>query len=278
MDPSAYLRRLGRGDLIGAPADLETLTALHSAHMERVAYETLEIWLDRPTTVDPLESAARIVGGRGGYCYHLNGAFGELLRTLGYEVRRHVGGIQPRDGEPEITGNHVVLTVHGLGDSGWLVDMGMGDGPHRPLPLVEGVYEQGPFTYGLRPSEIAPGGWRFDHDPSGSFPGMDFGPAEADMTAFIDMHEYLSTSPESGFVKHAAVVGRVDSAGVDVLRGLSLTRIGLGRRSTTLETADDYFAALADVFWLTLDDVTTQERERLWARLVRAHERWLAAT
>ena len=67
MDTAGYLRRLG---LVQAPPSAAALRALHAAHVERVAYETLQIWLDRPTTVDPLESAARVIGGRGGYCYH----------------------------------------------------------------------------------------------------------------------------------------------------------------------------------------------------------------
>ena len=123
---------------------------------ERVAYETLQIWLDRPTTVDPLESAARVVGGRGGYCYHLNGAFSALATALGYQVTRHVGGVQLRGGEPGVTANHLVLTVRGLPEEAnpggaWLVDVGLGDALHEPLPLVAGSYEQGPFRYGLRP-------------------------------------------------------------------------------------------------------------------------------
>ena len=45
-----------------------------SAHLERVPYETLDIVLGKPPGIDPLASARRILGGRGGYCYHLNGA------------------------------------------------------------------------------------------------------------------------------------------------------------------------------------------------------------
>ena len=46
----------------------------------------------------------------------------------------------------------------------WLVDLGMGDGLHEPLPLAVGAFRQGPFAYGLRPSDAEPGGWRFDHE------------------------------------------------------------------------------------------------------------------
>ncbi|MFC4011404.1 arylamine N-acetyltransferase [Nonomuraea purpurea] len=280
MNSAAYLRRLGLPHLLDAPATAENLRALHVAQVERVSYEALNIWLGRPTTVDPLESAERIIGGRGGYCYHLNGAFSALATALGYDVTRHVGGVQTRDVEPGITANHLVLTARGLPSDDnpggeWLVDLGLGDALHEPLPLVAGTYEQGPFTYGLRPSEVAPGGWRFEHDPAGSFIGMDFGQEPTDMSAFTDMHQHLTTSPTSGFVR-VAVVQRRDAYGVDSLRGLRLSRIGHGADSVTLSTERDYYAALADIFLLPLDDVSAEEKEKLWRRLHDAHEAWLA--
>ncbi|MFG2073860.1 arylamine N-acetyltransferase family protein [Nonomuraea maritima] len=281
VNTAAYLARLGLPESPQAPPSAESLRALHTAHVENVAYEVLEIWLGRATTVDPVESAARVCLGRGGYCYHLNGAFSELLTALGYDVTRHVSGVQPHGGEPEITGNHLALTVRGLPSAdnpggAWLVDVGLGDALHEPLPLVAGTYRQGPFTYALLPSEIVPGGWRFDHDPRGSFAGMDFGTEPAEMTAFLDMHEHLSTSPTSGFVR-VATVQRRDAYGVDILRGLLLTRLGAERRYVTLTSALDYYAALADIFRLPLDDVSADEKEKLWLKVSAAHEGWLAA-
>ncbi|WP_043627118.1 arylamine N-acetyltransferase family protein [Nonomuraea candida] len=280
MNTAGYLRRLGLASLLDAPAGSGALRALHVAHVERVAYEALEIWLGRPTTVDPLESAERVIRGRGGYCYHLNGAFSQLLIALGYRVTRHVGGVQKRGGEPGVSGNHLVLTVRGLPSEAnpggeWLVDVGLGDALHEPLPLVAGVYRQGPFAYVLRPSEVAPGGWRLDHDRTGSFEGMDFGPDPVEMSAFTEMHHQLTTSPESGFVRTAAVHRR-DAYGVDSLRGLHLTRLGNGAHTVTLGTARDYYAALADVFLLPLDDVSGAEKDRLWRKVHESHEAWLA--
>jgi arylamine N-acetyltransferase len=279
-DISGYLRRLGIKDLSGPPT-VGSLRRLQVAHVERVPYECLEIALGRPTTVDPLESARRIIGGRGGYCFHLNGAFSLLLRHLGYQVTRHVGGVQgTSEGSAGADGNHLVLTVSGLPseecpDGVWFVDAGLGDALHEPLPLVEGDYRQGPFTYGLRPSEAEPGGWRFDHDPRGSFFGMDFRAEAAEMSAFEAMHTHLSTSPDSGFVR-ITTAQRRDASGVDALRGLVLSRVGSNERTVTLETPDDYFEALADVFGLTLAEVNAAERAGLWDRLWSSHERWVA--
>jgi N-hydroxyarylamine O-acetyltransferase len=274
VDVPGYLRRLGLDET--APS-ADALRALHEAHARRVPYECLEIWLGRPTTVDPAESARRILRGRGGYCFHLNGAFSLLLRALGYRVTRHVGGVQGTAGDPaEATANHLVLTVRGLPspaapDGNWLVDLGMGDGIFGPLPLVPGEYQQGPFRYRLRPSESEPGGWHFDHDPRGSFVGMDFRAQPTRMAAFADQHRRLTTDPGSGFVR-VATVARRDETGVDLLRGLVLARVGEATSRTVLTDRGDYFTALADVFGLTLDDVTPAERAALWHRLTVAHE------
>ncbi|MEU4240392.1 arylamine N-acetyltransferase [Actinoplanes sp. NPDC026619] len=275
IDFSGYLRRLGVGR---ERPSVDGLKALHRAHAERVPYECLEIWLGRATTVEPGDSIGRILHGRGGYCFHLNGAFSELLRELGYAVTRHYGGVQGNAGlTAGATGNHLVLTVSGLPSDEapggeWLVDLGMGDGIYEPLPLVEGEYRQGPFTYRLSRSVVEPGGWRFEHDPRGGFLGMDFRSGSVEMPAFAERHQELSTSPESGFVR-VATVQRRDAGGTDVVRGLVLTRVGDDQRRVTLERRDDYFAALADVFGITLDDA---DRDRLWPRLVAAHERWSA--
>lgn len=145
LDTNAYLRRLTLPD--PGPPSAQALRALHAAHVERVAYEALEIQLGRPTTLDPHESAERIVARRrGGYCYHLNGAFSLLLAGLGYDVVWHRAGVQNHaDPGPVGAGiaNHLTLTVHGLpapdcpsGD--WLVDVGLGDALHGPLPLRAG--------------------------------------------------------------------------------------------------------------------------------------------
>jgi N-hydroxyarylamine O-acetyltransferase len=284
VDVAAYLERL-RLRYPGGPS-AEALRVLHAAHVERIAYEALEIQLERPTTVDPHESAARILGRhRGGYCFHLNGAFSLLLEALGYDVVWHRAGVQNHS-DPEPPGaqlaNHLALTVHGLpseespsGD--WLVDVGLGDALHAPLPLRAGAYEQGPFRYVLRRSQVERGGWRFDHDPRGSFAGMDFRPQRATQDDFRARHLHLSTSPESGFVRTCSVQRR-DAGGVDMLTGCVLGRLDGGEReAVVLDTSADWYGALRDVFDLPLDDVDADARAALWARVRAAHEAWLAA-
>ncbi|MFI9508705.1 arylamine N-acetyltransferase [Nocardia sp. NPDC052566] len=279
VDVPAFLNRLGLNE--AEPPSVAALCRLHAAFVERVPYEALEIQLGRPTTLDPFDSLDRIVGERrGGYCYHLNGAFSELLLALGYRVTRHRAGVQNSASvPPEISRNHLALTVSGLPDepaTTWLVDAGLGDGLHTPLPLREGVFRQGPFTFRLRPSEVVSGGWRFDHDERGSFLGMDFDPAPAVMADFAERHEYLSTSPDSGFVR-VCVVQRRDATGADILRARTLIRLdGERGAATVLGSADEWFAALKGVFGLS-PRLTSAQREQLWQRVVAQHEAHLAA-
>ncbi|MFD7445036.1 arylamine N-acetyltransferase [Streptomyces sp. NPDC059909] len=218
-----YLLRLGLALDEHRKPSATGLRALHRAHVEQVPWETLEIHLGRPTTVDPHESIARILQGRGGYCFHLNGAFATLLIALGYDVTLHRGGVHstPDSPPPGATGGHLVLTVDCEGQT-WVVDVGFGDALYEPIPLRAGSFRQGPFTYRLRPSQVEPGGWRFDHDERGAFAGMDFTMAPAALTDFAECHAVMSTSPDSQFVRTASAMRR-RANGVGQLRGCVLS-------------------------------------------------------
>jgi len=198
---AAYLRRLG---LDAEPPSVEALQRLHRRHVERVPYETMWLHAGEVWGIDPVDSVTRIARqGRGGYCYHLNGAFSELLRSLGYSVARHVGGVHgPAGPDAEALGNHLVLTVRGLPSDDnpagiWYVDAGLGDALHEALPLAVGDYEQAPFRLELEQPGAATGDWHLVHDPAGGFPGMSWMDAETEMTAFTAKHEWLSNAADS---------------------------------------------------------------------------------
>lgn len=278
-DVAAYLRRL---DLEAEPPSVEGLRRLHRAQVENVPYETVWLHLGEPWTVDATESMRRVAHrGRGGYCFHVNGAFSELLRAVGYDVTRHVGGVHGPDGPSEdAMANHLVLTVAGLPsddnpDGEWYVDVGLGDALHEPLPLREGAYAQGPFRYTLTATPGAVGDWHFTHDPRGSFPGMAWRSAPAEMRDFAEKHTYLSTSPESGFVKLVSVQRR-DAAGADVMVGLVFRRVEDGEPASpqTLTDRADWFDALTDVFHLRLDGAEPEAIDRLWEKTLAVHRAW----
>jgi N-hydroxyarylamine O-acetyltransferase len=274
----AYLRALG---LEAEPPSVDALSRLHRAQVERVPWETLWIHLGASWSVDPGASAARIAAQRrGGYCFHLNGAFSGLLAALGYHVTRHVGGVHGPDGptEAEMT-NHLVLTVSDLPTDdnpagSWYVDVGLGDALYEPLPLVAGEYEQAPFRLSLEESSGV-GAWHLTHDPSGGFAGMAWRSEPTEMDAFVDRHTFLSTSPESGFVKVLAVQRR-DATGADVLRGLTFVRLGDSAPVRDIGTQAELHDLLGDLFGVDLGAIGAPALDALWARSHAAHEKWVA--
>lgn len=215
--------------------------------------------------------------GRGGYCFHLNGAFAALLTTLGYDVTLHRAGVQGAPDDPAgVTGDHLTLTVR-LDGERWLVDTGLGGGIHEPLPLREGTYSRGPFTHDMAPSVAAPGGWRLTHDPRGAFTAMDFASEPVTLSSFAAEHTRLSTSPESGFVR-LLTAQRRDSQGGGVLRGRVLRRIDAeGTVERMVDSADDWYDVLTGVFRLDLTDVDAPARKKLWHRVESVHREWEAA-
>jgi N-hydroxyarylamine O-acetyltransferase len=276
----AYLARLG---VDAEPPSADGLVRLHRAHVERVPYETLWIHLGERLGIDPAASATRVATQqRGGYCYHLNGALSVLLDELGYDVVRHVGGVHGPEGAmgPEMS-NHLVLTVHGLPSAGnpsgdWYVDVGLGDALHEPLPLAAGTYRQGPFEMALDRTPGGVGDWHLTHDPAGSFAGMSWRSSPTAMDAFAERHDWLSSASESGFVRVLSVQRR-DASGVDILRGLTLRRIGDQASETTLATGTELTDVLGDLFGLDLGSVDGRAREALWARVHAAHVAWVSA-
>jgi len=275
-DVHRYVRRLG---VDAGPPSLEQLVAVHRAQVERVPYETTWIHLGETWTVDPGAALARILDQqRGGYCFHLNGALGALLRGLGYDVTTHAARVQGTTDRPAgPVGDHAVLVVRGLGETPWLVDAGLGDGLHEPLPLVAGTYRQGPYEFTIAHDADADV-WHLRHDPRGSFAGMSFGPPPDDViTVLATRHAHLSTSPDSGFVR-AVTAQRRHAAGSDILRALTLTAVTVdGDTRQLVDDRADWFALLADVFGLHLDGTVSAARDRLWAHANAAHAAHLAA-
>src|SRR5512142_614057 len=87
MDVKTYLARIYYHGSVDPT--LETLCALHRAHMQAVPFENLDIPLKRPIVLDEELLFDKIVNRRrGGFCYELNGLFSALLRKMGFNVRR----------------------------------------------------------------------------------------------------------------------------------------------------------------------------------------------
>ena len=286
----AYLHRLGltRDDL-GAPGStsLDALRLLHRAHCARIVYENIDIIRGCPPVIDPVATVQRFVRGRGGYCYLLNGGFSALLASLGYRVTRHVGAVWRPGGlgtgsAREAWGRHLALTVE-LDGRSWFADVGLGDALYQPAPLPADrstpvTLHQGPFRYRIEASDEVPGAWRFVHDPvQQSFTAMDFGPEPVAISRFEQRHEFLSTSPDSGFRRVMKLLRRDPDAAHGLTGCVLHQQDGAGRHERVLSTRAEWFDAVADVFGMPLADVDEAGRDALWRWLSVAHEAWLAA-
>lgn len=141
----AYLDRIGaeRPDVL----DLDALARLQHAHLVAVPFENLDVFERRPVSVDQQAILAKIVGGRGGWCFENNGSFAWLLDQLGFVVRR-LGAAVLLDGPNTLVDHHTIEVQ--LDDSAWLVDVGFGDSFIRPLDLNRA----GPQDGGKAPFEF----------------------------------------------------------------------------------------------------------------------------
>jgi len=130
MDLDAYLDRIGARR--PAAADAAALRELHERHVATVPFENLDIHLGVPIELDEDRLVAKVVGGRGGFCYELNGAFAALLRALGFEVTQLSAAVHGPSGlGPPF--DHMTLRVDL--DQPWLADVGFGRQSVHPLRL-----------------------------------------------------------------------------------------------------------------------------------------------
>src|SRR5215510_5739808 len=144
FDQAAWLARIGyRGSLAPNP---ENLQALISAHSSAIAYESIDVLLDRPPQLDLATLQQKMVAGtRGGYCFELNMLFRGGLRALGFHVTslqaRVVRGLEIDAPRPML---HMVLRVD-LPEGPFLADVGFGNlAPTAALSLVPNVEQDTP--------------------------------------------------------------------------------------------------------------------------------------
>jgi len=126
---TSYLNRIGIGP---QHADAAYLRDLQVAHLHTIPFESLSIQLAEPISLDTADLVRKLVTRRrGGFCYELNGLFGQLLKALGFDVTL-LGAAVYGDGRLGPPLDHLVLRV--LADSEpWLADVGFGAFAHHPL-------------------------------------------------------------------------------------------------------------------------------------------------
>ena len=266
MNVKAYLARIGYSGMVRR--DLETLTAIHRAHLSAIPYENLDIHLGRSLPLGAGHAFDKIVSSRrGGWCYEMNGLLAAMLQELGFDLYLAAGAVRREKFGDKTIGNHLVVIAQL--ERPYLVDVGFGDGPLDPIPLAEGRYMHGSFEIGLeRQCEW----WRFRNHTAAAGESFDFKEQPRDIDWFQEKCTELQTSPESGFTKTTVLQRRLPDR-IYVLRGLRASNIRASNATAcVVESQSEYARLLSD--WFDID--LGADLARLWPVVEQQHRAWLA--
>jgi N-hydroxyarylamine O-acetyltransferase len=243
MDVDAYLTRIGAAR--PAAVDATALADLHERHLATVPFENLDIHLGVPIELAEDRLVAKVVGGRGGFCYELNGAFAALLRALDFEVSLLSAGVYGPSGlGPPF--DHMVLRVDL--DEPWLADVGFGRHAVHPLRLDSRADQADPAgTF-----RVVPRDGDLDVLRDGQ-PQYRLEPRPRRLADFAPTCWWQQTWPSSHF--RAGPVASLQTAdGQVTVAGRTLIRTGGGTRTETQLGSDaEVLAAYREHLGIMLD-------------------------
>ena len=262
LDLAAYLKRIGFEGPVRA--DLETLNALHAAHVNAVPFENLDVHAGRPVTLS-LEAAYEeiVTRGKGGWCYEMNAVFGWALSEIGFEVLRLGAGVRREALGDEAMGNHLALLVRLERD--YLADVGFGSSQVHAIALAEGVSDHAPVRMALARTDD--GYWRLHEGGPGATFSYDFRAEPAEEALLAERHKWQITDPNSIFCKTLSAKIRRGTT-YYMLRGRMLETQMPGRSTQqVMDTPEELSAVLDDVFGLE-----EPELETLWPKICARHQ------
>jgi N-hydroxyarylamine O-acetyltransferase len=261
LDLAPYLARIGYDGSLDPT--LETLRALHFAHVLAIPFENLDIVLGRGISLDLADLQAKLVRGRrGGYCFEQNALFAAVLESLGFTLTRLAARV--RFGATEIRPRtHMLLEVE-VENTRWLADVGFGSaGPLYPIKMQEGE----PVQQGVWSLRIRNEGDVFvlqSHEPDGWLDLYAFTREPQYAVDYELGNHFTSTHPHSPFVQNVIVQKNGPHSRL-ILRNRELIEVKPGEQ--TGETLGDDSAVvkmLADRFGL-LFPRETQFRARAFS-------------
>jgi N-hydroxyarylamine O-acetyltransferase len=269
VELAAYLDRIGYAGPVRP--DLATLRAVHRAHLQAIPYDSLDVQLGRPLTIDPADAYDKIVGRRrGGWCYEMNGLMGWALGEIGFSVTRMAGAAMRAERGDSTIGNHLVLRVDLPGEPvPWIADVGFGDGILDPFPLKAGDLTAEGHRFRLEALDEV--WWRFHNHEFGGAKSFDFTLPPADPAVLAERCDWLQSAPDSPFVMNV-ICQRWRGNEVLQLLGRTYRQIRPGvREERIIASADEMMTVLRDDF--TLD---VPEAAALWPGVVARHEAVMA--
>ncbi|PNS20523.1 hypothetical protein CAC42_5973 [Sphaceloma murrayae] len=302
-----YLKHICFPLPLSFPRNVSTLTLLHRLQITTIPYENLSLHYSpsHDNSISPLTLFEKFVApphdpssrvqaaGRGGYCFETAVFWLNILRGLGFRAYSSQARIRLRDGavpKGEFVGpRHVVTIIEFEDGERWCSDVGFGgDGPTRPLRLVEGGEEgAGEAVTNLGRQEVRIAGgvfpgtivgernrvWFYEYR-NGS--GMEwqkyyaFGDQEASLWELECANWWVATHPDSFQRKQVLVVKFLKDEGMNdeghegmqvvgkVMMVDGLVKRNLGGNTELLrscETEQDRVDVLKEYFGITLTDV-----------------------
>jgi N-hydroxyarylamine O-acetyltransferase len=223
------------------------LRELQERHLATVPFENLDVILGVPIELDEDRLLAKVIGGRGGYCYELNGAFAALLRALGFEVSLLAAAVYGPSGlGPPF--DHLALGVDLV--EPWLVDVGFGRHSLHPLRLDS------------RDDQPDPGGTFRLVGAAGDLDVVKDGEPQyrletrpRPLADFVPTNWWQQTWPGSHF-RRGPVASRQTASGQVTLAGRTLIRTSAeGRTETALDTDAEVLAAYREHLGIELGRV-----------------------
>lgn len=202
FDLDAYLARIA---FTGARAPtLETLRELQQAHPRTIPFESLDVLLERPISLELGAITQKLVHEhRGGYCFEQNLLFGAVLRELGYQVEQLAARVQWNDDDPARINarTHMLLRVHVDGQP-YFCDVGFGGlqqtSPVRAVVDLEQQTPHEPFRLVALPG----GELQMQAKVRGTFRALyRFDLTPQHLVDYELANYWISTNPNSRFVK-----------------------------------------------------------------------------
>lgn len=251
IDVSACLNRINYHG--STEPTIETLRALHRAHLLTVPFENLDIHRAKPIVLNEAALFEKIVvNRRGGYCYELNGLLASLLRQMGFDVTMFSSNVIHGGIPAEI--DHLTLLIQL--DERWIADVGFGDSSRLPLRLdFDGEQHGVDSTYRITHANDR---WLLQRrlETNEWYDEYTFRLDPLTLDDFRDACVYYETSPESYFVQgricsRATEDGRISLTDHELI----VTRNGQ-RDETPIDGEQAFVRALSEHFGIQIPNQT----------------------
>jgi N-hydroxyarylamine O-acetyltransferase len=249
------------------------LQAIVAAHLTTIPFENLNPLLGLPVSLECSALERKLVHeGRGGYCFEQNLLLQAALQAIGFEVSGLIARVLWTRAEDAVTPQtHMLLRVEMAGES-WLVDVGFGGQTLVGVLRLQADVEQATRLEPFRLVQMD-GDWRMQSLVRGSWLSLyRFDLRPVPLIDYVVANHYVSTHPDSNFVKHLNVA-RTTSEGRLSLRDreFTLRRIGHEPRRRTLDSVAEIRRVLEKEFLIRLP-----AHPRLDQRLGNLPEDWPA--